>query len=82
MYIRAPISDELPIRFQAHALPGVWFLRYPASVEPEEGTVGFVTDGETWQAGGVYREGAWRRKDGQPFKREIRSWTIMEPRDG
>ncbi|MBD3761475.1 hypothetical protein [Rhizorhabdus sp.] len=73
--IRVPVR---PIRFQVSALPGQWFLRYRASVTPDEGTIGFVTDEKTWQAGGIFKDGCWRTLRGKPIDREITAWTVME----
>ena len=71
-----------PIRFQVRALPGMWFLRYPISVEAKDGTIGFVTDGKTWQTGAVFRDGRWCNMRGKPIEREITAWTVMEATDG
>ena len=76
------VDNPVPIRFTMRALPGITFLRYPASVAPNEGTIGFVTDGKAWQTGGVYRDGRWRNMRGKPFDREINFWTVMEATDG
>ena len=70
-----------PIRFQIRNLPGIWFLRYRASVEPKEGTIGFVTDEKTWQTGGIFKDGCWRNMGGKPIEREITAWTVMEKTD-
>lgn len=76
------ISPLRPIRFQVSQLPGIWFVRYPVSVEPKEGTVGFVTDEKTWQSGGIFKDGRWRKAGGKPIEREITHWTVMEATDG
>jgi hypothetical protein len=67
-----------PIRFQVRALPGLWFLRYRASVTPAEGTLGWVTDEKSWQDGAVYIDGCWRSLRGKPITREIAAWTVQE----
>lgn len=88
-------ENRAPIRFQVPALPGIWFLRYPASVIPNEGTIGFVTDEKTWQTGAVFEDGAWRsvraatfktgsrpKMGGKVIERQITAWTVMEKTDG
>ena len=68
------------IRFTVNLLPGYVFVRYPIETPAPEGTIGFITDGETWQRAGVFKDGEWRGAKGQPLKIQPKYWTVMEDR--
>jgi hypothetical protein len=66
------------IRFKVNLLPGYIFVRYPVETPAPEGTIGFITDGETWQRAGIFKDGEWRGAKGQPLKQKPKFWTVME----
>jgi hypothetical protein len=74
-------DNTRPIRFQVRALPGLWFLRYRASVTPPEGTLGWVTDEKSWQVGAIFKDGCWRTMGGKPITREITAWTVEDAKN-
>ena len=73
--------NELPpggIRFTVPLLKGMVFVRYPIETPAPEGTIGFITDGETWQSAGEFKDGEWRPVRGQRFRTAPKYWTVIE----
>jgi hypothetical protein len=76
--VNGTLQEDGGIRFRLPYLKGLEFIRYPASIAPPENCVAIVT-GDRFQTGGVYQDGAWRRRlNGEPFKREVKFWTLCE----
>lgn len=68
------------IRFTLKVLPGMVFVRYPASVIPPENTIGFI-NGARQQCAAVFKGGEWCSIRGRPLKRQPEHWTMIETRN-
>ena len=75
----SPLPDG-GVAFRVPLLRGYVFRRYPVSIAPPEGFVGFITDGKR-QAAGQYRGGQWLNQAGRPIAWEPTHWTAMESPD-
>jgi hypothetical protein len=76
-------AKQLPVgamRYELRRLPGLVFLRYPAAFQRLEGTIGIVT-GARRQGAGHYHDGACGTKSGKPLAREVKFWTVLEPKE-
>lgn len=57
------------------------FRRYPITVTPPDGLVGFVNNAHR-QDGAHYRDGAWRGKSDKPLTWEPTHWTAFDDDEG
>jgi len=76
--------NELPpagVRFTIPLLKGWVFVRYPVETPAPEGTIGFITDGETWQRAGLFKDGEWHGPKGQKLKQAPKYWTVIEGKE-
>jgi len=69
------------VRFTIPLLKGWVFVRYPVETPAPEGTIGFITDGETWQRAGLFKDGEWRPVRGQRFRTAPKYWTVIEGKE-
>lgn len=76
--VAKPDLPEGGMRFTMPLLKGWIFVRYPVETPAPEGTIGFITDGATWQRAGMFKDGEWRGVKGQQLKQAPKYWTVIE----